>query len=155
MFPKKMRCIMDGDCEKVWITDSWNNGDYDLNFIVKLEYLDEFMGDEAPAKYGVSVSAVSAEAAGPENVKAAIESTFGKDSAEGDELAYALLSYGVYASLFSATGNNSRQLLKTAKSKLVELSFLFGFAMDRPVNRIGATGWDAIAGNMARPMLQA
>ena len=148
----KMKLFQDYDSEKSWLSEKWNNGDWNIYFLLRVQYLEDMMGDEAPAKYCVEILAVSPEAAGPDNVKKAIDSC-GNDT-EGKEIpddmkVEALASYGIYAPLYSKSGNNMKSLLKEARKefKLIH-AFTFGFKMDCPVNRIGDTGWDWLQGNL-------
>jgi hypothetical protein len=59
-----------------------------------------------------------------------------------------LHSYGVRAQLWAQSGNNLRQLLRTARQEADKVEMLFGFYMDRPQNALGANGWDLIQGNV-------
>jgi hypothetical protein len=146
----KLKMLYDGDTERLWISEKWNNGDWDLYFVLRLEDLEDAMGKEAPAKYGVEVLAISPEAAGAENVRKAAESWGVDDPATLSEEAKVevLLSYGIYAPLWNQNGGNERKLIQEARKQVKFLGITFGFKMDLAVNRIGDTGWDWIQGNV-------
>jgi len=105
----------------------------------------------------IEILCVSIEAAGEDIVKQALQSCFGPDDKAEKEsrenyrqLCYeALISYGCYARLWSNTGlpESKDALIAEAKSQIRSVNMMFGFYMDQPQNRIGATGWDTIRGH--------
>ena len=61
----------------------------------------------------------------------------------------ALHSQGVKTVVWSQGGNNFRKLMAACRRFAnTELELVFGFVMDRPVNRIGTTGWEALRGDV-------
>ena len=63
-------------------------------------------------------------------------------------LVEALHSYGVYTPVWSKDGNNCARLMREARQEARQCEFLFGFYLDRPVNRIGTTGWESLRGDL-------
>jgi len=148
---EKFEVVMDSDSEYIMVGKRQFNGDWPWYAVIRLQYLAEYMPkNEMPAEYSVDVLAVSPSAAGKDNCEKALD-CIGVDRdypITEDVLLDALLSYGTYATLWSKTGNNKRGLLRKAKENATALNMMFGFAMDAPQNRIGATGWDFIAGEI-------
>jgi len=146
----------DVDIEARWMSERLNNGDFDYWMIIDAKYLPEWAGEEEARQMGgnhlVTLSVVSPSEAGKKNLEAAVES-LGADYIDikklsGEEKADMLANYGVAATMWQETGNNLRKLLKEAKEEARKVEGLFGFYMDRPQNRMGATGWDFIKGDI-------
>lgn len=148
----KWTVLRDDGRDDTWRSEKFNNGDFDYWLILKIRYLPEYMGDDAPAKYSVSLSALSITEAGPEGLKSAMDSWCmeNHDPAEIDnDMKIEILDdYGIGAPLWDKTGNNRRKLKGEAQKEAEAVQVLFGFYMDRPVNRIGSTGWDFIKGDI-------
>jgi hypothetical protein len=141
----------DFDCEKVWYSREINHGDWPFRFIAKLEYTESW-GDEAVkqlGKYLLSLLVVSPTAA-KQSYTSAMKSCGFTDTQLTDfgELAEyeMLVDYGTAAVLWQDSGNNLHKLMCAMRAKLFESDLMFGFAMDRQQNAIGATGWDTVAG---------
>lgn len=134
-----------------WISSKLNNGDWDYWLVLELLNWHDAIGeDESPAKYHVELSAVAPSALSAGTMAQVIRSC-GWEGMPDNELAKVEIchSYGVKAVLHSADGNNARKLIQEAKAAAkIQGDFLFGFAMDRPQNRIGNDGWDFISGNI-------
>lgn len=135
-----------------WISQRLSNGEFDYWLVMELTNMDDSCGSDNEGKptYHVSVSAVSPGEAKDELVKA-----FDSWGANPDEFkdnpivqVECLHSYGVSAHLWQGTGDNARQLMKQARHEAMVSEFMFGFAMDRTVNKIGTTGWEAIKGDL-------
>lgn len=130
---------------------TFTQSDWPFRAIIRFDNLEENMPD-APAKYLVSVEAVSIQAAGQELEEAlkmqGAPDMFHKDCS--DILKYeALVSYGVTATLWSQQGNNIKKLMREAHEQAAMLcGMFFGFAMDRVQNGLGNTGWDFISGQI-------
>ena len=140
------------------ISPRLNNGDWDYWLVIEvINWVDVVGEDEAPAKWHVQLSAVAPGAVNDKGKQSALQ-CYGIDpeNAEWDNSAFTveiLSAYGISAFLWQESGDNLRQLLITAKSEANMLgAVLFGFAMDRPQNAIGTTGWDAISGNLLAPL---
>ena len=136
-----------------WISPRQNNGEFDYWLVLELINWHDAVGKkEAPAHYNVSLSVVSPQEAGAENLAQAKECCGWEDGVRGipsEEIAVEMLhSYGVSAPVWSKDGNNYRQLMREAHKETIGISCLFGFYMDRPVNMLGSTGWDFIRGNI-------
>ncbi len=138
-----------------WCSPVWNESDWPITFIVRLQYTDYFNSEwcKQSGKYHFEILAVSPEAAGYENCCKAADSC-GLSLTDFSALprnaqCEMLMDYGVSAPLWQATGNNRKVLEKEAREQLAVISgILFGFTMDRRVNAIGDTGWDWIHGKI-------
>lgn len=137
-----------------WISNPQSNGDFTYYFVIELVNWEDAVGKiEAPAKYNVSLSVVSPSEAGGDNLKSAAECcglSLGDYPNMTDEMRVELLhSYGAgVVPVWQDNGNNYRRMMKAAKKAAVEKEFFFGFAMDRPVNQIGTSGWNALQGKL-------
>jgi len=105
-------------------------------------------------KYIAEIGAVSPEAAGPKNIEAALQCCcFDLDNFDSKDkqriVLEALVSYGVYTTLDSFSGNNYKKVMQQAHRALPCVAGMFGFFMDGPKNRLGHTGWDFIAGDLS------
>lgn len=146
----RLKVIQDIDSNKLWISPKQNNGEFDYWYIMRLMYTDYWNSEWAKeeGKYHVELHVVSPGQAGEENIQGAMQSLCIKDRPKEDEvLCEMLLEYGVSATIWQKTGNNVNSLLRECREVLKLQSVCFGFSMDRPLNRLGATGWDALAGN--------
>lgn len=138
-----------------WISGKLNNGEFDYWIIIEvINWLDAVGEKEAPAKYNVSVSVVSPSEAGIENLERAKQYCGVEDEELSDEHKVKLLhSYGVFTQVWCENGNNYEKLMKEAHRFVnTELYILFSFVMDRGVNRIGTTGWEALKGDYSSAM---
>lgn len=137
-----------------WISNPQSNGEFTYYFVIELINWEDAVGArEAPAKYNVTLSVVSPTEAGRDNLKSAAECcgiSLEDPPVITDEIKVELLhAYGAgVVPVWQENNNNYRRLLQTAKKVAREKEFFFGFAMDRPVNRIGTTGWDALRGDL-------
>jgi hypothetical protein len=135
-----------------FVSKRLNNGDFDYWIVLEVTNMHEATGDEDREKYYVTLTAVSPESVSQKNIDRAL-SCCGFSDEEIEEraqdpllLVEALSDYGIFAVLWQGTGNNIRQLMKTAHKEAFFSSRFFGFYMDRSMNMIGQTGWDLIAG---------
>jgi hypothetical protein len=141
-----------GDCNwqeygGKFISKKQNNGEFDFWFILDVVNWFDAVGErEAPAKYNVSLQSVSITEAGEEELKKAFECCGYEEEdiadATEEQKLDALLSYGVYATLWSESGNNLNKLMKEGRNQAQIASMLYGFYMDRQQNAIGNTRWD-------------
>lgn len=136
-----------------WVSKKLNNGEFDYWLVIELINMDDACGrdNEGRPTYNVSLSAVSPDQAGEENVKRALASC-GLENTE-DEVTdlmkvEMLHGYGISALIWQCDGNNAKKLLKEARQKAIVGSGLFGFFMDAPKNRIGTTGWECLRGDL-------
>lgn len=134
-----------------FISPKLSNSDFDYWLVIEvINWLDAVGEREAPAKYCVSLYAVSPSEAGEKNLQAALESCGYDETVHSlsDEMKVEMLSeYGVQAQVHSQNGDNLQELLKETR-KLADLhSIHFGFWMDRAQNRIGSSGWDFLRGD--------
>jgi hypothetical protein len=137
-----------------WISQKFNNGEFDFCFVRELINMPDAIGERAckrdnVPKYSVSVSVVAPEEF--KERKSAMDS-MGIDS-PWDSLCWeqkveVINGYSGGASVYQGQGNNYKELFKLAQKETVISEFLFGFAMDKAQNAIGNTGWDWIKGDI-------
>jgi hypothetical protein len=152
----KTTILEDGDYNRISISDTWNNGDFTLRFAVKTTYMEEYLTEselEDTDKYQIEILAVSPQAA-----KKSMKKAYDSMGIDADDLAIykknrlfpyqALLEYGIYATLWTKSGNDQDDLEAEATKQLDIIHMLFGFYMDRPENQIGSDGWDFIKGDI-------
>lgn len=140
-----------------------NNGEFDYWLVLEVIEWEEAVGEHEAAEidgsHNVCLSVVAPSECPEADLQSAFESCGWGEGAnceiEWDNplmLVELLHSYGIAAHVWSADGN-LRDLLREGKKQAVQAEFLFGFAMDRPQNALGATGWDWLRGNLC-PSLQ-
>lgn len=149
----RFKKLFDSDDQAKWISNRLNNGDFDYWMVIDAKYLPEWAGEAEARQMGgnhlVDLSVVSPSEAGKKNLEAAAESQGRETKGLSDEeKAEMLADYGVAATMWHDTGNNLRNLLKKAKEEAQKVEGLFGFYMDRQLNRMGNTGWDFIKGEI-------
>jgi hypothetical protein len=108
--------------------------------------------------YEVTLSVVAPKRCSEEKRDAALES-WGLEPANWGTMSLrqqcdVLHSYGIRAHIAEWQGNNLGKLMKLAREKARETEFMFGFAMDRRQNDVGASGWDFLEGNILGPLGQ-
>jgi hypothetical protein len=141
-----------------WISTRQSNGEFDYYFVIELLNWRETVGErEAPPEtYNVSVSVVSPQEA-QDKIGAALDCcgiteamlrTATENGYRDSVLVEALYNYGTHTPVWSGNGNNWRALMREARQEARQCEFLFGFYLDRPVNRIGTTGWEALRGDL-------
>lgn len=148
--------FLTGDCNALaygakYVSQKFNNGEFDFWFVLELINMEDVCGQKEPKpKYAVELTCVSPSEAGDNLAKAFESCGIDDDAVKANPIVQVevLSSYGVSAHLASFSGNNAHKLMREAKHKARECEFLFGFAMDRAVNRIGITGWEAIKGDL-------
>lgn len=149
----KLKLLNDIDSQKVWITTSdYINSDWPVRFLVRCLYTEEWSQEWANqvGKYQFEIHAVSPEALGLIGcaiVERSMDCTF--DAMPREWQCLTLMEYGSSACLWQKLGNNQKVLLTEARKELQNIQMLFGFYMDRTINRLGATGWDFIRGDPA------
>lgn len=142
-----------------FVSKRLNNGDFDYYLVLDVINWHDATGDESQDKYNVSIQAVSPMAAGEEKVNQALGSMGLSDDQmtqyENEPLIQveALVTYGIFAQLYTANGNNLNEMLKTARREADLIHGLFGFYMDRPENGLGQNGWQLIRGQDVREFL--
>ena len=141
-----------------WISTRQSNGEFDYYFVIELLNWRETVGErEAPPEtYNVSLSAVSPHEA-QDKIGAALDCcgiteamlrTATENGYRDSVLVEALYNYGTHTPVWNKDGNNWRALMREARQEARQCEFLFGFYLDRPVNRIGTTGWEALRGDL-------
>jgi hypothetical protein len=138
------------------ISKKLNNGEFDYWLVIEVIDWEDATGDVSQGKWCVSLCSVSPSEAGESNLKAAFECCGVEDDAKvrANPIVQVecLKSYGVYAQLWSSSGNNFRELMKQAHKEAEIAAGLYGFYMDRPENRIGSTGWEMQRGDLSSAM---
>ena len=129
------------------VSQKLHNGDWAYHLVIHITDLKHACGEEG---FMAQVVAVSAEAAGEENVKTALEGCGLEDTSKLGEQAVAVIlcDDGCSAPLWFQTEPTERAVVKMAKPEAERINMLFGMYMDKPMNRIGSTGWDFIRGNV-------
>lgn len=146
-----LRKIRDDD-GLVYCSRAVDYGDWPFRYFLQLIATADYSREwAAGGAYHVTLAAVSPAAAGPALVARAAASAGLPADAADEFVGEALLRYGVHAQLFAGQGTNRRALLRAARQRLRECEIFFGFVMDRRVNALGATGWDAIRGRAHDP----
>ena len=133
-----------------FISRKLNNGDFDYYLIIEVINWNEYES-EPEFTYNVSLLAVSPSEA--KDILPSAAESWGMTVSEIESVRdYALVdclsSYGAQAHLWDKSGNNLKTLLREAHREADLSTMLFGFYMDRYQNRIGATGWDFIRGDI-------
>lgn len=140
-----------------FISKKLNNGDFDYWLILSVDNLHECMDENHPNKYLVSVNAIAPSELPEKEIESALQSMGQEDLSPAEftkkygmlGLLEAISGYMGGAMIFYDEGNNLRKLMKNAREQAEEMGvFLFGFAMDRTMNRIGSTGWDILRGDI-------
>lgn len=149
----KFTVLRNDDYEYTLIGEKQNNGEFDWYPLIRLEYTEQW-GDEPEAPYHCSLLVASpAQAKETGAWKKACESS-GLSSDERNWASEAgqceiLLQYGTAAPMWQSYGKNKRTLLRLARQQNTILcGFCFGMWMDKPVNRMGTTGWQWIRGEL-------
>jgi len=137
-----------------FISRKLNNGEFDYYLVMDILNWNEVDSEavKTNGQYCVSLHSVSPSEAGSDNLRKAFE-CYGLDGTEdftSNPLVQVecLESYGVYTPVWSASGNSLSKLMREARKQADVVHGLYGFYMDRPVNRIGTSGWDAQKGNI-------
>ena len=134
------------------VSQKFKNGDFDYWLVIETIDFIEATGTLADGnKYGIAIHAVSPQAAGEEKVQASFDCCGVEDNdIKQKDLVQVecLQTYGVSAQIWNDAGNNLGKLISKAKKEAQIIPNLFGFYLDRVLNRIGSTGWDFIKGNL-------
>ncbi len=148
----KFKTLCDGE---KWISKKLNNGEFDYWLVIELIDMDEACGSDnrGKPKYAVTLNVVSPTEA-QDKLADAFDSCGITSEMKQDSIVQvnALFDYGICVQTWSDASNNTKKLLRAVHHEAMILKFLFGFVMDKAVNRIGTTGWDALRGDvMAGP----
>lgn len=152
---KEFKTLSDIDSGKRLLSPDVVDSDHPVYLIVEVEYTDEW-GDDCPYAIHGQVVAVSPGFAKSHTELDSYLSTIGMDRAKFDELdieaqADVLAETGCKATLFQTTGETDEdedKVIEACKAEITPINVMFGFYMDKPQNRIGATGWDWIKGSV-------
>lgn len=146
----RLTTICDHGSEKLMVGPITDHGDFPFRLFLRVQYNDGVW--EGLGKYIVTIGCVSPDAAGEDGCKR-VRDWVGMQEEEWSALDHkykceVMIRYGRYVTFGQWNGNNLRKLLQHARGQLRQDDFMFGFAMDRPQNALGATGWDVIRGNL-------
>jgi len=135
-----------------FISPPQSSGEFTYWFVLEVINWEEAVGEREAAdidgNYNVSLSVVAPSECPIADLKNAMESC-GLEDMEIDSplmLVEILYSYGIHANVWNEDGC-LKDLMQKGKQKAIEAEFMFGFAMDKHQNAIGATGWDFLQGN--------
>jgi hypothetical protein len=164
--------FLTGDCNFVdyggkWISNRQNNGEFDYYFVIELLNWRESVGEreakEIGSKYHISLSVVAPSQVSENNMQQAYNcSGIGADTLRNAETggylanvqAEALHGYSGGTQVYGANGNNWQSLMRLTKRESRQCASLLGFYLDRPVNRLGMTGWESIKLTDTRTVLE-
>ena len=131
-----------------WISQRFNNGDFNYWIVMELIVWAEAVGDreaeEIGETYHLSLCAAAPHEAGEENVARALDGCNIKDPTE-EQQAGALADYGCHTTLWGKSGSNARKLMQAARQFVNKMDF--NEQMNEPVNQVGTTGWEALKGD--------
>ncbi len=134
------------------VTGPFDNGDFRYWLVLDILNWEESVGTQEAAEidgtHNVSLCVVAPSECPATELQSAFESCGWEDMEVDNSLVLVELlhSYGIFATVWSKTGS-LKDLLRRGKNKAEETELLFGFAMDRFQNGMGATGWDFIRGD--------
>jgi len=131
-----------------FISPKQNNGEFDYWFLIDVMNADDHVDFEY--KYIVQVTVIAPSMVSEEDKKSARDSWGDYEMEMTERMWIEVLScYGCgLVPIWNGQGNNIAKLMKEAREKAMIGSSMFGFFMDRPVNMIGTTGWDALKGDL-------
>jgi hypothetical protein len=133
--------------EEHYVSQKLKNDDWHYFLVAAVRDMREFSDETG---FLVEVSAASAEAAGGDAVRQALDSSGeeGTEDLDDQSVAVELVNYGCCATLWHKIVPEEVGADVMAKSEAERINMLFGFYMDQTMNRMGATGWDFIKGNL-------
>lgn len=144
-----------------WISNRQSNGEFDYYFVIELLNWLEAVGErDAPKdsngkviQYNVCLTVVSPQQAGEKKMEEAYSccgidddmlANAKKNGCLAEAQVEALHGYAGGVPIWQSDGQNWRALMKEARKQAQVVPTLFGFYMDRPVNRMGENGWEAL-----------
>ena len=142
-----LKTIRDDSEEFLAITAKQNNGEFDWYGVLQWRDVD---GYDIGGKHLVTAYIVSPDQLSDTEKDRACAS-LGMDEWPNDVSMQieAIVDYGAgLVPIFDKVGNNKRKLEQEARQHLNMSTFLTGFYLDRPINRLGTTGWEALTGNI-------
>lgn len=135
-----------------WISPAFNNGEFDYYFVRNLINWNRHASPLEVAQLGTYNVTLAIVAPSQFVNTDAVMKSLGLE--EWDALPEEQKAGFIYeasggARVWSKSGNSYKALFKEAQEQAQTVrSFMFGFVLDRPQNRIGATGWDFLAGHV-------
>jgi len=141
------------DGEKL-VSNKQNNGDFDYYLVIETVNMQDATGEKAPdKKYCVILSAISPDQVEDKVIQRAFECSgfLPKDIKRLKKRKdfditriVVLYDYAGGVPCWQASGADDEKLVNSAKEQAQCVVGLFGFYMDKIVNRIGETGWERL-----------
>lgn len=136
-----------------WISQKFNNGEFDFWFVAELINWENSVGEreakEIGKKYCLSVAVVAPEQFQEKDRAMSNVGAGDKwDALDDRQKVECVHLYSGGAKVFSENGDNFKKLFAQARKVALEKEFFFGSAMDRAQNKIGSTGWDFLKGDV-------
>lgn len=131
-----------------------SNGEFYYWFVLEVFEWEEAVGEreasEIDRTHNVSLSVVAPSECPTKYLERSL-SSWGieeKDTIDNPlALVDLLYDYGIHAVIWDRNGSLRDLLMEAKRQAETTEAFTFGFAMDRPQNGLGATGWDLIRAN--------
>lgn len=140
---------------KEWVSQKLNNGEFNYWLVIQIVSVEEYM--ERGGKFYGRVSAVAPSqlpedqlerVCYPNATMMAIAECAKLDAEDEIWLVDQVFNNGVSPSLWQNWHNNALSLLLEAYKAAEHIECRFGYYMDNACNRMGATGWDLIRGDV-------
>lgn len=145
----------DRDDEIYWVARKpLNNGEFDYWFVMIIQDITHAMSDP-PSKYYATLWVIAPDLPTKETIESYM-SPLGLNEHEDESVeqfdkpvvAMLLAEAGCGVPVKQIGGNNIAVLERQLRNETELVEMLFGVYMDRPVNRIGTTGWDMLKGEI-------
>lgn len=146
----RLTTLCDDSEETVKITPKQNNSDFDWWGILQTKYVGDYEDLSKSGSWLVTAYIVAPSQLDADSRKSACSCSGQEDWPEDptQQIDLQLSSGHGLVPIFDKQGNNRRTLEKAAHQQLSLSTFLTGFYLDRPVNRIGTTGWELLTGDV-------
>lgn len=136
--------IFDEVYEGMYISyETYNNGDFEYQHVIEVNTLP----DEPEKSYIIWGVAKTKEHLTDEKLNDVLDSS----CVDYDQcITVDVFSHGLFATIDNdiVDNNEVENILKQIPSRVSVVNQLFGYYMDKPLNRIGNTGWDFLDGNI-------
>jgi len=143
-----------GDCDwkdywGQWVSKKFNNGDFDYWLVLSFRNIDE-CGPNGEKYMCELCCVIPSEVSDEDMAQYKRSADFASWGDEGNwrHIIEVLMTNGAYVSFGEMYGDNADKLRRAVAVRAVAAAGLFGFFMDAPQNRLGATGWDIARGNV-------
>lgn len=153
----RFQLAIDRDDSSYWISSKHNNSDFDYWLVIHLLCLADYP-DIHDYDYHIQIMVI-APGEVPESVRDEYISSLGCNDDEYDHadtdartMAILLAESGCGPTVWSKSGNNRKKLYREAIQEAQAIEMLLGFYLDKPINRIGTTGWEMLRGDFLAGM---